>query len=192
MLDYDWQFGRLAPFIGALADGVFITLLLSLATIGFALVVGVTWGVGLARNRAVKLVTLPMADILKCLPPLVLVLFGYFFLSPGLIGFKSSEFLTFVIFVGLNVAAFVADLVRAAITNVPRDYLQLGAALALSERQILWRVIAPIALRELIPPLAYLAIETIKLTSLASIINVREMVYVAQGAIVTTSRSLEV
>jgi ABC-type amino acid transport system permease subunit len=92
----------------------------------------------------------------------------------------------------MNVAAFVADLVRSSITNVPREYLQLGEAFALSERQVLTQIVAPLAIRELLPPTAYLAIETVKLTSLAPIISTGEMVYVAHGVIVDTSRSLGV
>jgi polar amino acid transport system permease protein len=192
MFNYDWEFGRLAMYAEAFAHGAGLTILLSLSTMTFALMLGVTWGIALARSRALRLLTLPVVDVLKSLPPLVLVLFGYFFLAPNVVGFSAPGFLTFTIFAGLNIAAFIADLVRAATTNVPREYLELGAALALDERQIQWRIVAPLAIRELLPPTAYLAIETVKLTSLASIINTHEMVYVAQGVIVDTSRSLEV
>lgn len=192
MLDYDWSFGRIVSYHEAFAAGVGLTVLLSGATILFALAVGTAWGVGLAGSRTLRLLTFPFVDILRSLPPLVLVLFGYFFLSPSVVGFSAPAFLAFVVFVGMNVAAFVADVVRAAVTNVPREYLELADALALSPRQRLRLVVAPLAIRELIAPLAYLGIETVKLTSLASVINVREMVYVAQGVIVETSRSLEV
>ena len=192
MLSYDWNFRRLEIYAQAFADGVGATVLLSLSTISFALLVGILWGIGLARSSAFRLFTLPIVDILKSLPPLVLVLFGYFFLSPGVVGFSAPAFLTFTVFVGMNVAAFIADLVRSAITNVPREYVALGTAFAFSEKQTLSKIVGPLAVRELLPPIAYLGIETVKLTSLASIINTREMVYVAQGVIVDTSRSFEV
>jgi polar amino acid transport system permease protein len=191
MLTYDWNFARLDQYAPAFINGVGMTVLLSISTITFALVLGVAWGVGLARSPVLRLFTLPVVDILKSLPPLVLVLFGYFFLAPSVVGISVPGFVTFTVFVGLNIAAFIADLVRSAITNVPREYLQLGAAFAMNDRAILSKIVSPLAVRELLPPLAYLGIETIKLTSLASIINIREMVYVAQGVIVATSRSLE-
>lgn len=192
MLDYDWNFHRIFMYRDAFAVGIGVTVLLSLATMAFAMVLGTIWGVALTRIRWFRIASLPLLDILRSLPPLVLVLFGYFFLSPAVVGFSVSAFVSFVVFVGVNLAAFIADAVRSAITNVPREYVQLATGLALNDRQTLRHVIAPIAIRELIPPLAYLGIETIKLTSLASIINVREMVYVAQGVITSTSRSLEV
>src|SRR5215217_140247 len=104
----------------AFAHGAGLTILLSLSTVTFALILGVVWGIGLARSPALRLLTLPVVDILKSLPPLVLVLFGYFFLSPNVVGFSAPGFLTFTVLVGFNIAAFIADLVRAAATNVPR------------------------------------------------------------------------
>jgi polar amino acid transport system permease protein len=191
MFNYDWSFERLSSYSGAFANGVVETILLSISTATFALIVGSIWGVGLARFGIFRTLTLPLVDVLRSLPPLVLVLFGYFFLSPSVVGYSVSSFLAFTIFVGLNLSAFIADLVRSALTNIPREYLELASALAFTERQQLRFIVAPIALREIIAPLAYLGIETIKLTSLASIINVHEMVYVAEGVIVDTARSLE-
>ena len=193
MFNYDWSFERLSSYSGAFADGVVETILLSISTATFALIVGSIWGIGLARIAIFRTLTLPLVDVLRSLPPLVLVLvlFGYFFLSPSVVGYSVSSFLAFTIFVGLNLSAFIADLVRSALTNIPREYLELASALAFTEQQQLRFIVAPIALREIIAPLAYLGIETIKLTSLASIINVHEMVYVAEGVIVDTARSLE-
>jgi ABC-type amino acid transport system permease subunit len=93
---------------------------------------------------------------------------------------------------GLNVAAFIADLTRASISNVPREYVEIGTAIGLRSNQLVRFVVFPLAIRELVPPLSYLYIEAIKLTSLASVINVRETVYVAQTVITNTARSLEV
>jgi His/Glu/Gln/Arg/opine family amino acid ABC transporter permease subunit len=192
MLNYDWSFGRFSIYTSAFADGALVTILLFLSTATFALVLGLIWGISLARSKLVRTLTFPLIDVLRSLPPLVLVLFGYFFLSPSVVGFSVPSFLAFTVCVGLNLSAFVADLVRSALTNVPKEYLQLSAAMAFTERQTLKYVVLPIAIRELIAPFAYLAIETVKLTSLASVINVHEMVYVAQGVIVNTGRSLEV
>jgi hypothetical protein len=100
-------------------------------------------GVSLARSPVVRVLTLPIVDILKSLPPQVLMLFGYFYLSPRVVGFSAPGFVTFTVFVGMNVPAFIADLVRSSITNVPREYLQHGEAFALSERQVLMQIVAP-------------------------------------------------
>ncbi|MEW7986878.1 MAG: ABC transporter permease subunit [Candidatus Thiodiazotropha sp.] len=192
MFVYDWNFGRITPYVDAFTSGIYFTISLSVTTIIFSTVVGVIWGISLSRSQSVRVLTTPVLDVLRSLPPLVLVLFGYYFYTKEVVGVSFPAFWSFVLSVGFNVAAFIADLTRASIINTPRDFKELGESMGLSERQILRHIVAPIASRELVPPLSYLYIETIKLTSLASVINVNETVYVAQSVIADVSRSLEV
>lgn len=192
MFSYDWNFGRIAAYSDAFVAGIGQSILLSATTIVFSTLLGVIWGVALARNSTFRKITTPILDVLRSLPPLVLVLFGYYLYTREVIGFSIPAFWVFVFSVGFNVAAFIADLTRAAILNTPCEYVEMGDAIGLTDSQVLRHIVAPIALRELAPPLSYLYIETIKLTSLASVINVYETVYVAQSVIVATSRSLEV
>jgi His/Glu/Gln/Arg/opine family amino acid ABC transporter permease subunit len=192
MTSYDWHFDRLLAYQDAFLSGILYTIELSLALIVFSTVLGALVGILLGRNSWWGLPLRMVVDVLKGLPPLVLVLFGYFALTADVIGVTVGAFWVFVISMGLNIAAFIADLTRASISNVPREYAELAAAIGLDRAQIVRFVVFPLALRELIPPLSYLFIEAIKLTSLASVINVRETVYVAQTVITNTARSLEV
>lgn len=192
MLSYDWHFGRLLPYSEAFFYGIGYTIALSAVTILFSSTLGMAWGIGLSRNAWLRRLTTPILDILRSLPPLVLVLFGYYFYTRDVVGVSLPAFWSFVFSVGFNISAFIADLTRAAIINTPRDYVEIGEAMGLDDKQILRTIIAPIAFRELVAPISYIYIETIKLTSLASIINVRETVYVAQAVVADISRSLEV
>ena len=192
MLSYDWKFDRIWQFSDAFIAGIGQTLLLSIATIAFATVLGIGWGVLLARGGAIATITRPISYVLRGLPPLVLVLFGYFLYTQDVIGFTIDAFAVFVFSVGFNIAAFIADVTRSAVSNTPAEYLELGKSMGLSERAILTRIVAPIAFREMVAPLSYLYVETIKVTSLASVISVHETVYVAQSVITKSSRSLEV
>jgi polar amino acid transport system permease protein len=155
-------------------------------------VVGLIWGAFISRSSLAKAVSTPLIDLLRAMPPLVVVLFGYYFLSRDVVGVAVPAFITFTIALGLSLAAFVADLTRAAVTNVPQGYIEMGLSFGMTERQLLRHVVTPLAARELVAPLSYLGIETVKLTSLASVINVKETVYVAQLVIVDAYRSLEV
>jgi His/Glu/Gln/Arg/opine family amino acid ABC transporter permease subunit len=192
MFSYDWNFGRIAPYADAFWGGLGFTIALSLATILFATLLGVAWGAGIARSPGLRLITTPILDVLRSLPPLVLVLFGYYFYVKDVVGVSVPAFWAFVLSVGFNVAAFIADLTRASILNTPTEYVEVAEAIGLSQRQTLRHVVAPIAMRQMIAPLSYIYIDIVKLTSLASVISVRETVYVAQSIIVETSRSLEV
>jgi len=91
----------------------------------------------------------------------------------------------------LNLAAFTADLVRAAIENVPAGAVDAGRALGMSHNQVTRHIILPHVMRETIPAMTVLYVGMLKMTSLASVINVREVVYAAQTVIADVSRSLE-
>jgi His/Glu/Gln/Arg/opine family amino acid ABC transporter permease subunit len=192
VLNYDWNFSRIAVYGQAFLQGMELTIYLSVATILFSTVVGLLWGTWIARSRLAYIVSLPVIDVLRSLPPLVLVLFGYYFFTREVIGVTFSVFVSFTIAVGLNVSAFIADLTRAALTNTTKEFSELGHYLGMDENQSLYYILSPLAFREIIAPLSYLYIETIKLTSLASVVSVKEVVYVAQAVIVETTRSLEV
>lgn len=191
MVDYDWQFSRIMQYWPAFQNGIELTIYLSMATIIFSTVIGVGIGILMARSAVARLFLLPVVDTLKSLPPLVVVLFGYYFYTDRVIGVTLPAFWAFVFSLGFNVAAFIADLTRASLGNVPTEFVDTARSLGLSHRAVIRFVVAPWALRELLPPLSYLYIEAIKLTSLASIIAVEEVVYVAETVISETTRSLE-
>jgi len=91
----------------------------------------------------------------------------------------------------LNLAAFTADVVRAAMENVPPSSIDAGRALGMSRKQLTRYIILPHVFREAIPAMTVLYISMLKMSSLASVINVREVVYAAQTVIADVSRSLE-
>jgi polar amino acid transport system permease protein len=192
MLNYDWHFGRLLAYQDAFLSGIVTTLTLSIALIAFSTTLGLSVGILLRRGGWWVGPARIIIDILKGLPPLVIILFGYYALTSDVVGVTVGAFWAFVLSLGLNVAAFIADLTRASISNIPHEYVDMGTAIGLKRGQLIRFVIFPMAVRELVPPLSYLYVETIKLTSLASIINVRETVYVAETIITNTARSLEV
>jgi len=189
-LGYDWNFGRLAPYVSAFARGTLTTLSLT----GIVLVVGTVLGVllGLAlRGRGVRLVAYPFVDIFRALPPLVLLLFMYYLLTRQVIGVGVPGYWVAVIAMSLNLAAFTSDLVRAAVEAVEQDAIDAGRALGMSPRQVTRHVVLPAVLREILPGMTVLYIGMLKITSLASVINVREAVYTAHTVIANVSRSLE-
>jgi His/Glu/Gln/Arg/opine family amino acid ABC transporter permease subunit len=191
MLNYDWHFDRLLAFQPAFMNGVLMTLELSAALILFSTTLGVTVGILLRRRTWWSRPVVVVIDILKGLPPLVVILFGYYLLTEDVVGVTVPVFWAIVLSLGLNIAAFIADLTRASLSNVPREYVEMGTAMGLRNDQLVRLVIFPLAIRELIPPLSYLYIETIKLTSLASVLAVREVVYAAETVTASLGRSLE-
>lgn len=189
-MNYDWNFARLAPYAEAFVWGAATTLALT----GLVIVIGTILGIGLGvimRDRAMRVVFHPIIDVLRALPPLVLLLFMYFLLTRQIIGVAVPAFWVCAVGMSLNLAAFTADLVRAAIEKVPREVTDAGAALGMSHRQMTRHLVLPHVMREIVPGMTILYIGMLKMSSLASVINVREVVYTAQTVIADVSRSLE-
>ncbi len=92
----------------------------------------------------------------------------------------------------LNTAAYGSEILRGAISNVPRGLGEAASALGMSRRLTLRLVILPIALRQAIPAYGNEIILMVKGTSLASIITLMEVTGIAQGLISQSYRAIEV
>jgi polar amino acid transport system permease protein len=189
-VNYDWNFGRILPYWKAFLSGAGVTLLLTALVIGCGTMLGVAVGLLLKRTPA-RRILYPVVDVIRALPPLVLILFMYYLLTQQVIGTTVQAFWVYVIAMSLNLAAFTADLVRAAIENVPAAAVDAGRALGMSQRQVTQHIVLPHVMRETIPAMTVLYVGMLKMSSLASIINVRDVVYAAQTVIADISRSLE-
>jgi His/Glu/Gln/Arg/opine family amino acid ABC transporter permease subunit len=189
-MNYDWNFGRLRPYTDAFLHGTLVTIGLTLLVIAFGTLLGFVIGV-LSRYRALRAPIWLVTNFVMALPPLVLLLFAYYLLTEQIIGTTVQAFWVCVIALSANLAAFTGDLVRAALGSVPNDALDAGRALGMTEGQLVRLIVFPHVVREIIPAMTMLYISMLKLTSLASIINVREVVYGAETVIARVSRSLE-
>jgi polar amino acid transport system permease protein len=189
-LNYDWNFARLGPYWKAFLFGTATTLELTLLVVIIGTCLGVLVGLLLPR-RGARLVLYPIVDVVRAIPPLVLLLFMYFLLTQQVIGTTVTAFWVYVVAMSLNLAAFTADVVRAAIENVPLASIQAARALGMSRKQVTRYILLPYVFREAVPAMTVLYIGMLKMSSLASVINVREVVYAAQTVIADISRSLE-
>jgi polar amino acid transport system permease protein len=86
-----------------------------------------------------------------------------------------SPFLAAFIALSLNEAAYMAEIIRAGLLSVDPGQELAGRALGMKRWQILRRVVVPQAVRIIIPPTGNEFITLLKLTSLASVISVHEL-----------------
>lgn len=189
-MNYDWRFSVLEPYGPAFARGVLTTLALTSIVITIGTIIGLGLGI-LGTKRMFAVVLFPSLDVVRALPPLVLILFCYYFLTEQTVGFTISQFWVCVTAMSLNLAAFTADLVRAALDNAPPEASSAAAALGMSRAQVLRHIVMPHVLREIIPGMTALYIGMLKVSSLASVVSVQEVVYTAQSIVARTARSLE-
>lgn len=81
---------------------------------------------------------------------------------------------------GLNQAAYTAEIVRSGILSVPEGQLDSASSLGMTRWMTMRRVILPQAMRVIIPPIGNETIGMLKTTSLVSVLAMPELLYSAQ------------
>lgn len=166
-----------------LLSGLWVTLRLSLISIGFSVVVGVFVGaLMLVKNKIVKALLRVYLEIVRIMPQLVW-LFIIFFGVTKLTGISFSGETAAVIMLTIWGAAEVGDLVRSAFSSIPAHQFESGLSLGLSRAQLYLYVIFPQAIRGLVPHLINLSTRMVKTTALVSLIGVTEVLKVGKQII---------
>ena len=121
--------------------------------------------------------------------PLLVQLFVIFYGLPS-IGILLDAFPAALIGFTLNVGAYTSEIVRAAISSVPRGQWEAAYSIGMSWSQAMRRTILPQATRVAVPPLSNTFISLVKDTSLAAAITVPELFQTAQRIVATTYEPL--
>lgn len=103
----------------------------------------------------------------------------------------SPETAALIIALGVNFAAYVAEVVRGAVQSIDRGQWEAAAALALGHRESLWVVVLPQAVRVILPSLGNLYVTIAKSTSFAIAIGFPDMFSVYGTVANQTGRALE-
>jgi cystine transport system permease protein len=117
--------------------------------------------------------------------PLLLQLFIIFYGLPAL-GVQFDPFPAAVLAFTLNVGGYAAEVIRSAILSVPKGQWEAASTVGMGYATTLRRVVLPQAARTAVPPLSNTLISLVKDTSLASTIQVTELLRVAQEAAAPT------
>ena len=163
--------------IGAYGGG---TLRLAVPAILLGFVVGII--LGLARMADRPWIHYPAVLYIELIRgvPLVIVIFWFWFLVPVMIGRAVPEYwvalTAFVMFEG----AYIGEIIRAGIQSVPKGQVEAATASGLNYFQLMYDVILPQAIRNMIPALVTQFIVLFKDTSLASIIGMMDLTKAAQ------------
>lgn len=175
------QFFNLEIMIAAwpmILRGLGVTLLICLAVIPMGLVGGLLAALGsVARSRLIRWPVIALVDFFRAIPPLVLLIFVYAGLPFA--GLQMSPFAAVVIAFFLNNSAYYGEIFRAGILSVGFGQAEAARSTGLSASQTLAHVVLPQAVRNVLPDLLSNTIEVIKLTSLASVVSLGEMLHAA-------------
>lgn len=86
-----------------------------------------------------------------------------------------------IIALSLNYGAYLAEIIRAGIQSIARGQIEAGACLGLKPWQIMLKIVAPQAMRVLVPPVFSQFIAMLKDTSLVSALGVWELLFLARS-----------
>lgn len=171
----DWQ------IIKRILEGVGVTFLIAFISIFFSCVFGFVLGYLMTLpSRVLSFLCRFYLESIRIIPILAwlfIVYFGFSFL------FNLSAIEACIIVFSLWGIAEMGDLVRGAISSLPKHQSESGRALGLSEIQIQIFIIVPQALKRLLPSLVNLFTRMIKTTPLAALIGVSDMLKVGQQII---------
>lgn len=161
--------------------GLGVTLLLCLAVVPLGLLGGLIVALaGVSRLWWVRAVTIVFVDFFRAIPPLVLLIFVYSGLPFA--GLRLDPFAAVCVAFLLNNSAYYGEIFRAGIESVGDGQRLAARSTGLSAWQSMRYVVLPQATRNVLPDLMSNTIEVVKLTSLASVVALQELLYSADMA----------
>ena len=168
-------------YSGAIAKGVIVTCQVA----GLVVVTGIAVGLALAMIRAYRIKPLNFliivyVDVLRSLPPLVLIVLTYFGL-PAL-GSTLSGFVVLWLVLSMVLAAFAEEIFWAGILSVRKGQWDAARSTGFSFTQALAWVVVPQAIRLTVAPLTNRTIAITKNTALGMVIGVPEILNEASTA----------
>ena len=164
-----------------LAKGLGMTFVLCLLVVPAGVGGGLTVAVlASLRRRWLNWTLIAYVDFFRAFPPLVLLIFVYFGLP--FVGVKISPFAAVVVAFFLNTSSYYGEIFRAGIESVGHGQVEAARSTGLSRGQALAYVVLPQATRNVLPDLIGNTLEVVKLTSLASVVALPELLYAARSA----------
>lgn len=164
-------------------DGLWATVLLSLAAIATGTLVGLlVAAVRTSRVPVLAQLARGYLEVFRGTPLLIQMLFIYFG-AAYLSGFAISVFGAALLALTLYQGAYIAEVFRAGIEAVPRGQWEASRVLGLSRTQTFGAVILPQTRAIVLPPLVGQYLSLIKDTSIAVVIGYVELVRQGQAVI---------
>ena len=166
-----------------LLEGLWVSASIALIAMAFSIVLGIGLGIVMtSRNPVVKLFTRIYLEVVRIMPQIVLLFLVFFDLARYLGVNLDGQAAAIVVFT-LWGTAEMGDLVRSAITSIPKHQYASAQALGLTPWQVQRYVVLPQAARRLLPTTINLTNRMIMTTPLVALIGVVEVLKVGQQII---------
>lgn len=170
---------RMLEWMPELLKATQTTLLLSVLSVLTALVLAVFLALGKISTK--RIINKPCAAYVFFFrgTPLLMQLFFIYYTLPQIFPAMNikSRFVAAWIAFSLNIAAYLAEIIRAAIQSIDKGQLEAAKALGMSYTQTMKLIVIPQAYRRMIPPICNEFVMVLKDTSLVSIIALTDLTY---------------
>ncbi|MFH1491400.1 MAG: amino acid ABC transporter permease [Pseudomonadota bacterium] len=217
ILRYDAESGKWVPNL--LLQGLFTTIRLSLWGTVLATVLGTAMGLcRVSRSLFKRLIGRTYVELIRNLPPLVLIFIFYFFIGDQIMAYvgvdemiKSATdrtlafidfffappplfpaFLSALVTLALFEGAYIAEIVRAGIQSIEKGQWEASWALGLTRWQQMRYIILPQAVQRTLPPMAGQFISTIKDSAIVSVISIQELTFQGMEIMSATYLTFEI
>ena len=184
-MHYQWDFSLVWQNLPVLLKGLGVTLELWLLAGIVGTLIGLAVGVVRARGpRFFYPLASAFVEVFRNTPVLIQLIWFYY-AFPVLVGIQFSTFGAAALALTLYTAAYSTEIFRAGLQSIERGQWEGAKALGMPPGVMLRRIILPQVFRRMLPALTNRMIELAKVTSLASILTVNELMY--QGRLLSST-----
>ena len=215
-LHYKWDWAAIPQYLcrydaerngwvpNLIMQGLFTTIRLSVWGTILAAIIGTVMGLcRISRSLFNRLIGRTYVELIRNLPPLVLIFIFYYFFSGqimtalGVDEFIQSRseltrafleftvappsmfsaFLSALMALAIFEGAYITEIVRAGIQSIEKGQWEASRALGLTRWQQMRYIIMPQAMQRILPPLAGQFISTIKDSAIVSVISIQELTF---------------
>ena len=171
-----------AQVLPHLLHGLWTTIWLSALVIPLGAAVGLALALGLtqSRRRWLRWSIVAYVDFFRAFPPLVLLILIYF--GGPFLGLELNKIAAVALAFVLNNASYYAEVFRAGLEGVARGQMEAARSTGLTRAQAIRHVVIPQAVKNVLPDLVGNSIEIVKLTSIASVVAMPELLRAARDA----------
>jgi polar amino acid transport system permease protein len=171
----DWT-----AYLPMLWQGAVVTMTITLASIAVGAALAFFFGILRVEGGPIlSAIALCYTEVFRG-TSLFVQLFWFYYALP-LVGLSFDPITTGILVLAAHAGGYGAEIVRGALSSVSTQQLEAARALNFSRFQTLFRISLPQAVVEMMPAFGNLAIETLKLSSLVSLISIADLTFAAQS-----------
>lgn len=184
------EFNHIAEItVPLLLQGLNYTIIISALAIIISIIIGLLMGyMCISENKCANAVARVYIKIFRCTPFMVQVYLIYYGL-PAL-GLRLPAFWTGVITLSLYTAAYIAVILESGLRAIPKGQTEACMAIGMSKTKTLARILLPQTMAIIVPSLTGQFVQTVKDSSILSVITVAEMTMMTKEAIGITMSPL--